>query len=278
MAKAALVTGGNQGLGLALIRGLCRQLSTDDTVYLAARDEGRGRQALDVLGREDLRAELLLMDMTDPASIAAAGNAIVARHDGIDIVIGNAAARIVRERTPAEQVRLFVDTNNHGTRRLIDVFGPLLKDRGRFIVIASSFGSLRRLDPALHSLFDAPGLTLDDLDRAMSDYVVAVEQGRAASQGWPEWINVASKVGQVASMRIFARQIHDEGRRRDILVNAACPGLVDTEASRPWFEDMSQAQSPDVAAQDVLWLATLPAGETAPYGELVRQRKVVAWR
>jgi carbonyl reductase 1 len=49
---------------------------------------------------------------------------------------------------------------------------------------------------------------------------------------------------------------------------------VNTGASRPWFADMSQALSPDDAAADVLWLATLPAGTREPYGELVQHRKV----
>jgi len=63
-------------------------------------------------------------------------------------------------------------------------------------------------------------------------------------------------------MRIMARDYHDEAQRRGILINAACPGLVDTEASRPWFDDMSTAQSPDAAAADLAWLATLPVGTT----------------
>jgi carbonyl reductase 1 len=82
----------------------------------------------------------------------------------------------------------------------------------------------------------------------MDDYVAAVETGRAAAEGWPEWINPPSKVGQVAAVKVWARELAGEAARRDILVNAACPGLVDTGASRPWFDDMSQAQSPDEAA------------------------------
>jgi hypothetical protein len=57
-----------------------------------------------------------------------------------------------------------------------------------------------------------------------------------------------------------------------------CPGLVDTAASRPWFDDMSSAQTPSQAAEDVIWLATLPAGAREPYGELVRHRQVLPWR
>jgi hypothetical protein len=39
--------------------------------------------------------------------------------------------------------------------------------------------------------------------------------------------------------------------------------------------DMSAAQSPDAAAVDLLWHATLPPGTTEPCGELVQQRRVL---
>lgn len=276
MGRTALVTGGNQGLGFALVRGLCRAMAPNDTVYLAVRDSARGRDAVAALAREGLNPRLLPLDVTDPASVVAAARAVEERHGGVDILIGNAAARIVRARSPAEQVRQFVDTNNFGTRRLLDSFGPLLRDGARVIVVASGFGQVGRLPPALQPLFDAPGLTLDDVDRAMAEYVAAVEAGRAADLGWPDWINIPSKIGQVATTRLFARD--PAWAARDILVNAACPGLVDTEASRPWFDDMSQAQSPDDAARDLVWLATLPSGTRAPHGELVRHRQVLPWR
>jgi carbonyl reductase 1 len=80
------------------------------------------------------------------------------------------------------------------------------------------------------------------------------------------------------AIRVIACLMRVETERRDILINAVCPGLVDTDASRPWFADMSRAQSPDQAAVDVVWLATLPEGTRAPYGELVQHRQVIPWR
>ena len=71
--------------------------------------------------------------------------------------------------------------------------------------------------------------------------------------------------------------MRDEARRRGILIDAVCPGLVDTDASRPWFADMSSAQRPDQAAEDILWLATLPMSAREPYGELVQHRKILPW-
>lgn len=276
--KIALVTGGNQGLGLALVRGLCRELGENGTVYLGARNDERGRAACDLLRGEGLRPELTAIDVGDDGSVQTAADSLRARHGGVDVVISNAAQRISKDTPAADQVAAFINTNNHGTRRMIRAFVPLLDDNARFIVVASSFGSLRNLDVSLHPKFDGRDLTLDAIEQAMDEYAAAVRSGTAASARWPDWINVPSKIGQVAAVRVLARDGAAEFRRRGILVNAACPGLVDTDASRPWFDDMSKAVSPDEAARDLIWLATLPATTTAPYGELIRNRRPLLWK
>jgi carbonyl reductase 1 len=35
------------------------------------------------------------------------------------------------------------------------------------------------------------------------------------------------------------------------------------------------ARTPDAAAADVIWLATLPQGATEPYGELIQYRRII---
>ena len=277
MSRVGIVTGSNQGLGLALVRGLCRALGPEATVVLTARDEARGRAALEMLRSEGLSPALARLDVTEEGSVEALARALRERHGGVDLVISNAAARIAREAPPARQVEAFVDTNNHGTHRVIRHLAPLLRDGGSFLVVASAFGSLRNLPPHLHARFDVERCSLEDIERVMDGYVAAVRGGRDREEGWPEWINVPSKIGQVASAKILARELgNDPGRR--LRVNAVCPGLVDTEASRPWFPDMSAAQSPDQAAADVIWLATLPASAAGPHGELVQHRRVIPWR
>jgi hypothetical protein len=52
---------------------------------------------------------------------------------------------------------------------------------------------------------------------------------------------------------------------------------VDTRASRPWFDDFSQAQTPARAARAVLELALSPRVDPATYGELVRFGDVLPW-
>jgi carbonyl reductase 1 len=275
--KVAIVTGANQGLGFALVEGLCNSLGPTSTVYLTARNQPRGEAAVRKLRERGLSPEFHLLDVTDDASVAALADTLRNRHGGVDIVICNAAARIVRDVPQSGQVRQFIDTNNHGTYRMIRAFGPLLKDQSRFLVVASSFGSLRNLPASLHAEFDVATRTLEDIERTMDEYAALVEAGRAKEREWPDWINVPSKIGQVASAKIMARQMKEQAARRGILIDAVCPALIDTEASRPWFEDMSTAQTPAQAAVDVIWLATLPAGTREPYGELVRHRNLVPW-
>ena len=258
-------------------RRLARDLGAGGTVYLTARDEARGRAAIEALESENLSPKFHALDVTSDQSVQSCASTIARTHGGVDIVISNAAARITKDASPAAQVDHFLDTNNAGTNRMIHAFGPLLNDGARFVVVASGFGSLTYLDRRLHHLFDVATATYEDIDRVMAAYARLVHEGKAREAGWPEWINIPSKIAQVATMKIFARMTAREARRRDILINAACPGLVDTEASRPWFDDMLKARSPDDAAVDVAWLATLPPRTREPYGELVRYRGVLAW-
>jgi NAD(P)-dependent dehydrogenase (short-subunit alcohol dehydrogenase family) len=105
-----------------------------------------------------------------------------------------------------------------------------------------------------------------------------VVDGRAAQEGWPEWINIPSKVGQVAAMRVLAARRRSADAADGTLVAAVCPGLVDTDASRPWFEDMSLAQTPEEAAVALLRLALAGATDPAFYGQLIQFNGVVPWR
>ena len=56
-----------------------------------------------------------------------------------------------------------------------------------------------------------------------------------------------------------------------------CPGLIDTAASRPWFEDMSSAQTPEQAADGVLRTVLAEPADPALYGELMQFGQVLPW-
>jgi carbonyl reductase 1 len=278
MEKVALVTGSNQGLGFALVETLFRQLGSNASVYLTARNEARGKDAMQKLRDQGLSPILQILDVDYDESVASFAETIKKRHGGVDIVISNAAARISPDIPQDKQVRQFINTNNHGTFRMIREFGPILKNNGRFLIVASGFGTLRNLEPSLHNKFDIDTQSLEDIEKIMDEYVNLLEAGQAKTYGWPDWINVPSKIGQVASSKIMARIMKNEAKGRGILINAVCPGMVDTAASRPWFTDMSSAQSPAEAAVDVVWLATISPEVESPYGELIQHREIISWK
>jgi NAD(P)-dependent dehydrogenase (short-subunit alcohol dehydrogenase family) len=189
------------------------------------------------------------------------------RHGGVDIVLSNHYTRVEPDDDPAAVVDHYVAVNNLGTTHVLRSFGPLIRDGGRLLVIASRAGSLRVLAPVLHGRFE--GLeSLDDVDRAICAWRDAVRERRAPGEAWPSWINIPSKIGQVAAVRALARERHDDDLRRGILLAALSPGLFDTGASRPWL-DMTRARTAEETAGPILDLALDPAPDPTFYGELV---------
>ena len=78
MAKHVLVTGGNSGIGLALCKLLVTKRGCN--VFLGSRDMGRGTDAmkniLDAFPDVASKIEVLQVDVTDDASVAAAAKTV----------------------------------------------------------------------------------------------------------------------------------------------------------------------------------------------------------
>ena len=276
--KVAIVTGANRGLGYALTQDLCNTLDEEWAVYLTARNRERGENAVRMLKAAGLNPRFHILDVADDGSVDDFAGYIAGKYQRADIIISNAAMPITPDKPQSEQVKGFINTNNHGAYRMIKAFRPLLADGARFIVVASGFGTLNSLNPQMHGKFNIDNMSLEDVEAVMDEYVESVIAGTAEETGWGDWINIPSKVGQVASTKIFARDMKEEAGRRGILINSVCPGMMDTEASRPWFEDMSSAKKPEEASGDVIWLATLSPETREPYGELVQYRKIIPFK
>jgi NAD(P)-dependent dehydrogenase (short-subunit alcohol dehydrogenase family) len=275
--RIALVTGANQGLGFALAAGLSARLAPEDLVLLTGRDPGRVGAAAAALSEGGARVEGRFLDVREPEAIHELAHAIEAAHGGADIVFSNAASRMSPDQERAEQVDAVVETNNLATVHVLRAFAPRMRSGGRLLVVASSFGTLGHLDPRVRPRFAAAARTLEGVERLLSEWRAAVHQGRAEEEGFPTWLNVPSKVAQVAAVRAVAHERREQDLRHDVLIAALCPGLIDTDASRPWFDDMSQAQSPAEAAKAPLDLALGCPADPRFYGELVRFGEVLPW-
>ena len=272
-ARTALVTGANQGLGRALVHALALGMNPDDRVLLTGRDPGRVRAAAAAAPRTGARVEGRVLDVRDAGAI----DALAAELGEVDIVFSNATARMSPDADPADEVDAVVETSNLATSRMLRAFAPRLRPRGRLIVVASALGTLDKLDPRVRPRFEAAGADLDAVDALVAHWRAAVHTGRAEREGFGTWLNIPSKVAQVAAVRAVARQRRAADLAEGRLIAALCPGLIDTDASRPWFADMSQAQS---TAQAAAWPVELVLGERfdpAFYGELVQFGSVIPW-
>jgi NAD(P)-dependent dehydrogenase (short-subunit alcohol dehydrogenase family) len=273
--RIALVTGANQGIGYALVDGLSARLGPDDLVLLTGRNPDRvAAAAASIHGTAKVEGRVL--DVSDAAAVEKLAAELAEQYGGVDIVISNAIAGLTPDRPQAEQADEFIAVANGGTDAVLRAFGPVLRPGGRLIVVASALGTLDHLDPQVQPLFD--GTSLDQVAEAVENWRQAIHAGTAEDQGWSHWINLPSKVAQVAAVRAVAAARRATDLDQHTLIASVCPGLVDTRASRPWFDDFSQAKSPADAVLPILALVLADEVDPTTYGELIRDGQVLPWR
>jgi carbonyl reductase 1 len=274
--RIAVVTGANQGLGRALAEGLAARMAPRDLILLTGRDPERVHTAAaDVAaGPATAQVQGRVLDVRDADAIAA----LAQEFGDVDIVFSNATARMSPGADPAHEVDAVAETSNLATTSVLRAFAPRIRPGGRLVIVASALGTLDKLDERIAGRFaDAAEADLDAVDELVADWRDAVHHGRADQEGYGRWLNIPSKVAQVAAVRALARERRAEDLAHGRLLMALCPGLIDTDASRPWFDDMSAAQTPAQAASWPVELALAPEFDPAFYGELVQFGKVLPW-
>jgi NAD(P)-dependent dehydrogenase (short-subunit alcohol dehydrogenase family) len=86
--KVAVVTGSNKGIGLEIVKGLCK--SFDGIVYLTARKVENGQQAIDELKKLGLEPRFHRLDVQNMESIKEFAIYLRETHGGLDVLVNNA--------------------------------------------------------------------------------------------------------------------------------------------------------------------------------------------
>ena len=132
MARTALVTGGNRGIGYAIAAGLA---ALDYRVVIGARDPDAGAQAAEALG-----AGSIGLDVADPDSIAAA----LEQLGDIDVLVNNAGVLFDRPLLESpEDYRASLAVMLDGPYHLIRGVAPgmIRQAYGRIVNVSSDWGA-----------------------------------------------------------------------------------------------------------------------------------------
>lgn len=112
--KVAIVTGGSQGIGLAIAQKLAAEGAR---VVIASRRAGPAQQAVDGILAEGHEAMAIATDVRSSADVAELVDAAVTRFGALDIVVNNAGVstrRAAPEEFPEVELDAILDTNLKG--------------------------------------------------------------------------------------------------------------------------------------------------------------------
>jgi len=230
MTKVAIVTGGNKGIGFAIVKGLAKVFDGD--VFLTARNVERGMAAIKALEKENVQVKFHQLDIDNPESNAKIAAFIKDKYGGIDILVNNAAIAFKNAATEpfGLQAKVTIATNYFSVKNTCEHLFPLLRSGARVVNVSSSAGFLIRIPgQGLKQKFASENLTYEDLDGLMNDFIESAHNGTHAQKGWPNSTYVVSKVGLSAMSRMQQRDIDKDSTRSDIVINHVHPGYVDTD-------------------------------------------------
>jgi NAD(P)-dependent dehydrogenase (short-subunit alcohol dehydrogenase family) len=196
--KNALVTGASRGIG----RAVAVRLAADGAhVAAGVRDEKAGAEVVAALRGAGGDGIAVVLDVTDPASVATAVERAARPQRRLDIVVNNAGISGVTplggDQRSDEQWARLIEVNLTGTWRVCRAAYPFLADGGRIVNLSSVTG---RFGVAKNGAY------------------------------------CASKHGVIGLTRALALEL---GPRR-ITVNAICPGWVDTDMGRTGIGQMGK--------------------------------------
>jgi NAD(P)-dependent dehydrogenase (short-subunit alcohol dehydrogenase family) len=169
--RVALVSGGNRGLGLALVRALAER---GMRVIMATRSLERGRAALDLLGDLADQVAVRQLDLTDQVSVARLAATLERQMGRCDALMNNAAVLIDTEQdalnVDLDVVRRTLETNLLGTWRLIQAVAPLMRRHGygRIVNISSELGGLGPMGSGLPA-YRVSQTAINALTRILAD-------------------------------------------------------------------------------------------------------------
>jgi NAD(P)-dependent dehydrogenase (short-subunit alcohol dehydrogenase family) len=185
--KVALVTGGNRGIGYALVKQLALK---DFKVILASRHPEMGHEATQKLKDLNLEVSFVKMDVDNQESIHQAAITVNERYGRLDVLINNAGVYLdenkklvtmdpsILERTMA--------TNFFGVYHVIRSFMPLMEKQGygRIINVSSEYGAMSDMSYPGVGAYKLSKFALNGLTQLVAGEINGDIKINAVDPGW----------------------------------------------------------------------------------------------
>lgn len=216
--RVAVVTGANRGIGFEVSRQLARH---GMRVLLACRDAAKGEAAAERIRYENGDAQVIVLDVTDGASVASLAKYVRDHFGSADVLVNNAGILIDPPgsrmlESSLDTYRETLEVNLFGPLQLCLALVPAMRESGygRVVNLSSGLGQLSEM-----------------------------------GAGTP-----AYRISKTA-LNALTRTLAAELAGTNVLVNALCPGWVRTDMG-----GRSASRSVEQGADTAVWLATLPDG------------------
>lgn len=226
--KAAFVTGGAQGIGLAVARAYLQHgaMVTIADVVPEALEAAQHELEREAPGR----IAAVRLDVADEAATEAAADAALARFGRLDVSVANAGILVLRRALDLSLAdwRRVIDVNLTGAFITSKVMGSRIVAQGEggsVIMTSSLFGMRGGVENAAYS---------------------------------------ASKFGMIGLMQCMAAELAPLGVR----VNCICPGQMDTPMLDRLFEQRGAEQGRPAADLKAAFVSRIPMGRLGPLPDL----------
>ncbi|XP_023949494.2 carbonyl reductase [NADPH] 3-like [Bicyclus anynana] len=267
--KVAVVTGANKGLGFAIVKGLCQKYS--GIVYLTARDESRGLEAVKKLNDLGLKAKFHSLDVTDENSIKKLAEFIKTEHGGFDVLVNNAGILEWDEVYPTYEVaKRNIETNYKSLLNIEAVLYPLLRDGARVVNVSSACGHLSNLrNKNWLDILSKQDLKEEDINHFVDEYLESIKNNTFKKEDFADdGKHAEHRVSKVALTALTAVQ---QRKYPNFSINAVHPGLIDTDMAK-----VEGGVNPDEAAKTILYLI-LDASPKLKGTFMWFNRKLIDW-
>jgi len=235
--KTVMITGANQGIGLAAAKMIAKR---GCTLYMVCRNQSRGEEAVNAVvqasGNPDVH--LIVCDVSSMSDVTKMASEYIKNGNPLHVLVNNAGVMVHPPAKSSDGIEMNFATNTLGSYAMTRALEPVLKKSAPArVIFVSSGGALLE------------GLEIEELEG----------KDIQASSKFHETQYSRDKRRQIALAEGLSREWNGTG----VYAYSMHPGWVDTEAVKNSIPDFysrfkSSLRTTDQGADTIAWLAEEP--------------------